>query len=168
MERANSLVLLALERCPFLTTPLPVPIRALPCAFATAKVRPRRNLNSGRLRCRLPIAAPPAPCARWFNWYGVTEAAVAALLAVRVKIELDGVMVGRLSPGQTLQLDTTAGEHRLRILGWILHSRTRVLHLTNGRRQPSGATPRCPASSSSGNISQSRNGGTSSGVCRCR
>jgi len=71
---------------------------------------------------------------RGFSLYRAAEAALGSLLAIQCKVELDGAVVGTLSPGQTLQLDTTAGEHRLRILGIVVHSRTRVLQLTNGQR----------------------------------
>jgi hypothetical protein len=71
---------------------------------------------------------------RGFSLYRGAEAALGSLLAVQCKVELDSTVVGTLSPGQTLQWDTTAGEHRLRILGLVVHSRTRVLQLTNGQR----------------------------------
>jgi hypothetical protein len=71
---------------------------------------------------------------RGFSLYRAAESALGSMVAVQCKVELDGAVVGTLAPGQTLQLDTTAGEHRLRILGLAVHSRTRVLQLTNGQR----------------------------------
>ena len=65
-----------------------------------------------------------------YHWRDVA----ASLAAVPFPVELDGVVVGKLSPGQTLHLETTAGEHRLRLPGRFAHSPTRVLHLTNGQQ----------------------------------
>jgi hypothetical protein len=58
----------------------------------------------------------------------------ASLAAVPFRIELDGAVVGQLSPGQTLHLETTAGEHRLRLRGRLANSSVRVLELANGQQ----------------------------------
>jgi hypothetical protein len=64
----------------------------------------------------------------------IAGVAADAFVTVHLRVELDGAVIGTLVPGETLNVDTTAGEHRLRILGVAISSRTRVLELTNGQR----------------------------------
>lgn len=71
---------------------------------------------------------------RRFRLADFARAAAELYVTVHLKVELDGTVVGTLVPGETLELDTTAGEHRLRIVGVAASSRTRILQLTNGQR----------------------------------
>jgi len=55
------------------------------------------------------------------------------VMSPRLQVELDGVIIGSVESGQTFDIITTAGPHRLRILSTVC-SATRDIELTNGQR----------------------------------
>lgn len=61
------------------------------------------------------------------------SALTAPVMSPPLNIELDGVIVGKVEPGQKFEVITTAGQHRLRILSTTC-SATRDVELTNGQR----------------------------------
>jgi hypothetical protein len=110
---------------------------ASPYAGLAARIRGGRSAAAAEYEERPPSLTISYRRKATLNGFNVLQAAAVAavnLQSVKFSVELDGQIVGELQPGEHLQLETTAGEHHLRILGMFADSSTRVLQLTNGQR----------------------------------
>jgi len=111
------------------------PAAASPYAGLASKIRTGKTVAQAEYEATPPkvsithrkTAAPGRGILKLFNL--LTK----PVLSPPLKVELDGVIVGSVEETQTLDIVTTAGPHRLRLLAPV-SSATRDLELTNGQR----------------------------------
>jgi hypothetical protein len=127
----------------------PEPTSASPFSGLASKIRGGKSATQAEFEAtppKLSITYRKIVMPRGRTWL-VSSAIEALLIAIQellitlagpimsppLRIELDGVVVARVVVGQSFDVITTAGSHRVRILSTFC-SATRNLELTNGQR----------------------------------